>query len=448
METVKGGNSRINLRYIASQLNSQLSCLGYPIIQHQVKEDAEISGEDMLISTFEVILGDVRNLGERAKNLETESTRGRAVVRHLESEKEKLELRLQCSKQDLLALNSKVQVLSKENKKQKSQYDAWMKELQVTIFKLEGQHKQRQAAANKRETEYERLRKRMQKLQIQKDKTIKRSIDTEPLPVTKTHGNHHKLNKTVLEEQLEQMERNLESSKVNELLSENEKLRSSLEVLHKATISKISHNPDISQTSEIKDSDDYNLPKEFFNLPATSLCDQLDTLQQKISGLHEVKAENGIEVSSNQDFDALLRDLEQAKLIIAEQDELLRAVLLGTINDDKRRSSTGNESEASRLIDIDEALMEEHEEMEREMKRLQRSKERLKVDHDLLLKEAEKLDQERTKFEEERFEERLKSQNELPKPDNIGKISLPIPPTPCTKVLLRGLGATDSPLNV
>lgn len=308
---------------------------------------------------------------------------------------------------------------TQEQKKAKARHETWSKELQITIAKLEGQHKQRQAAANKRESEYERLKQRFHKLQAQRDKSIKRSMQLErPLEVQVDKGRSE-------DDALESCVATFQESKVAKLMAENERLRAKLSTLHKETLEKLEDAATTStqpaETMPTKEYESLEIEESFFALPAEVLCEKLESVQHKVM---DIVDGNGKDAATTEDPLVLRQSLEDAKQVILEQDKLLKAMIVG-------------ENPASSRGDVDR--LEDFEELAKEKHLVEKLKAELHCDQQALVEEAEKLEKSRIKLENSCFDS---PRVVFDKAQGSGQFKLMVPATPETASLLRNINTS------
>jgi len=349
-----------------SGLNARLDALGFP----QMRVDQP----ETIISAVHAILEELRQSVDITRSYESTSHSAQMDCKRLQNEKEALKLQVLCLKQDLAALENRAKIAADQHAKEKQRNDAWVKELQVNIAKMEGQQKGWQAALNRKETEYERMQKRMQMLQTQRDRSVKRALEMDVPPtkggVVPQLGERSSTAATIAAEAapamaddpeaaaqslavLEEAAETSRGRRVAYLVAENQKLRASLHTMQNLILTKLQalattssmsssaargssnnesasggENSSANQGLEI---DTLRLADTVFDLPAEQLERRLAEVQgQTLAYLDDQEARaNG---ESDQDHipseDELKERLDQAKILIQDLDACLRAVLL------------------------------------------------------------------------------------------------------------------------
>jgi len=400
-------------------LNHQLDVLGFPLVT---------GDEASVVGVVETLLKELRTSQASVKNYESDNHRLTTDCRRMQGDKEALKLQVQCSNQDISALENKISIQVSKYKKEKSYNDEWTKELQVKISKLEGLQKQWQNSLNRKETEYERLQMRMQALQSQRERGLKRSIQiSKPISPDETWVE-------TTTDSLSQLSEQSLARKNEYLASENEKLHRALLLLQNTFSKSIEINPELKTRF-----DDLLLPSDTFEMGSCSLLEKLQDMAEKAQVIME-ELSDATDSNPGQN-ESLAQSLEDAKLIIAEQSAMLQMSLCKTASPDPDTAFI-----------FSEELIEERTE-------LKELRNRLECDRRLILEEAQRLDSDRNRFEQEKFNFRSKSldietdqgaslsvynivstpvtQKHKKQFDKDDDSRFPIPATPSTKKLLE-----------
>jgi hypothetical protein len=384
-----GGSSGVGSPVSVASLNARLEQLGFGVLH------AGDAG-----STVEVVqslLSELRVQGDAVKRYEAQVHRTALDCKRLQEDKERLALQAQCLRQDVAALDTRVQVMTAKDKADTRRHEAWVKELQVAIAKLEGQQKGWQAALNRKEQEHERLQSRMQMLQSQKDRSVKRALEFAYPPAGAASAEEADAAAA-----LEDLALRGAIRRAAFLLQENSTLRESLASMHAALLESAACRQEQQQQQQPQDataSDALHLSDAVLALPAEALALRVNDLRRLVQQQRHAAESVERGAAGEQSVEELLRDqLEQSKLIIAEQDRLLRTCLFG-------QRGAGAGAGADDVEDVDAQVQRlraeriEHE----ETSELVALRQRVEQERAMILEEAKLLDHERARLEEERL---------------------------------------------
>jgi len=305
-----------------ADVNARLDTLGF--------EQIDVKRPESVASVVQSVLDKVRESGERSEQYENSAYKSELDCKRLESDNEALRLQVQCLKQDKAALENRVSTSAVTAKKDKAFMDSWVKELQVQIAKLEGQQKGWQAALNRKEAEYDRLQTRMQMLQGQRDRSLKRAFESDSsLPKVVDDG---KPVPTL--EQLHSAVELASKERIQLLTFENEKLRTTMAALQNIIKGKLLSRGEsatvATETSAMPADDNLDvifLQAKDFNLPVDQLEQNINEVSEKVNRLLNEAPPQQKSCFQDMDREELFQTLQQAKLIIAEQDQLLHMTL-------------------------------------------------------------------------------------------------------------------------
>ncbi len=400
---------------IIGGLNTKLAQLGYP----------PLDADDLpsVIVLVQGLIRDAQIASENAHSYESAAHQSNLETRRYADEIEALTLQLKCARQDKAGLENQLALISAKAKKDKTASDRWIKELQVTNAKMEGQQKGWQAALNRKEAEFERLQKRMQMLQSQRDKTIKRAMEMKPPPVV-DEQQHTKEDCMSLSEaeDLATLERSTESGllqRVSTLCEENERLRGSVSALQ-GLLGARNMRMDMAEskqklaTERESEWDSLRLHPNMSMLPTEALAEQIEKVRQRMTQLLDQETAFANDAASPAvQVEKLEKQLEQARDIIEEQDRLLQMSMFHGIDN--------NESEPA----IDEAqLLRAQRDLSADKEYTLALQKRCEEDREMLLKEAQRLDQERHSFEQQKVAFHSKKTNSSHDPSTPSTPSL------------------------
>ncbi|GBG31083.1 Hypothetical Protein FCC1311_073042 [Hondaea fermentalgiana] len=438
-------------------LNAKLDALGFPQLQ--------VSDPSSIVQVVQTILEELRHASDMTQSYESTSHEAQIDCSRLQNEKEALKLQVLCARQDLAALENRARIAADQHAKEKQRSDAWNKELQVTIAKMEGQQKGWQAALNRKEAEYDRLQTRMQMLQTHRDRAVKRALEMDTPPVkggtrpmlgspesweattspsagSNANANNEEASQAEIEaaaaQSLAVLEEAAETSRgrrVAYLVNENQKLRASLHSMQNLIVTKLQAAASIqlgrkaaktpradagskdaalsTANPALVEIDTLRLADSSFDLPAEQLERRLTDVQnQTLAFLEAQEAQAQANDASGEDHpptEAELKErLDQAKTLIHDLDACLRATLLFQTEDSDpemqhHRGARAGAGAAADGLDDEVAALRAKQYFEQEEADLRRARERLEQDRAMLHEEARKIDEERSKLDRKLF---------------------------------------------
>ena len=387
------GSSGVGSPVSVASLNARLEQLGFGVLHAGDAGSA--------VEVVQSLLSELRVQGDAVKRYEAQVHRAALDCKRLHEDKERLALQAQCLRQDVAALDTRVQVMTAKDKADTRRHEAWVKELQVAIAKLEGQQKGWQAALNRKEQEHERLQSRMQMLQSQKDRSVKRALEMAYPPAGAASAEEAPAEPAAEGDAaaaLEDLALRGAIRRAAFLLHENSTLRESLASMHDALLESAACRQEQQQPpQDAAASDALRLSDAVLALPAEALALRFNDLRRLVQQQRQDAANTERDAAGEQSVEQLLRDqLEQSKLIIAEQDRLLRTCLF-----DQRGAGAG----ADDAEDVDAQVQRlraeriEHE----QTSELVALRQRVEQERAMILEEAKLLDHERARLDEERL---------------------------------------------